>query len=84
MGYTEISLQEHVAAEHTETSTEVVSWSQSPPVMEDVSTNAVVLNLFKPRTPKIIICIAWSPHPDMQIYNTLLSKAMLTMFVFIE
>ena len=25
MGYTEISLQEHVAAEHTETSTEVVS-----------------------------------------------------------
>ena len=52
MGYTEISLQEHVAAEHTETSTEVVSWSQSPPVMEDVSTNAVVLNLFKPRTPQ--------------------------------
>lgn len=26
MGYTEMSLQEHVAAEHTETSTEVVSW----------------------------------------------------------
>jgi len=26
MGYTELSLQEHVAAEHTETSTEVVSW----------------------------------------------------------
>lgn len=35
MGYTEMSLQEHVAAEHTETSTEVVGGDRPDPLCGD-------------------------------------------------
>lgn len=60
MGYTEISLQEHVAAEHTETSVEVVSWCWSFTLSCLLDPDKMFARISTPG--KIYVCVDFSSH----------------------
>lgn len=65
MGYTEMSLQEHVAADHTETSTEVVRSCPPPPKNCPVQHNLPrFTSLLSPFPPQICPICAALPGGD--------------------